>query len=106
MGEVDRVKWSLGMAHDDPEQSQALHDTFAGKATAFDGLSGRTGATVGRVRSELPRRHGRLPDLVQPVVDLMRGRVFRGERVRVRREKKEIDKRKKKKVLEKLFSGF
>ena len=89
----------LVVAHGDTEQSQASRDAFAGKAAASDGLRRRTGAAMGWVWPELPCWHGRLPDLVRPAVDLMRGRVFRGERVRERREKKEIDKRKEK-VLE------
>ena len=95
----------LVVAHGDTKQSQASRDAFAGKAAASDGLPRRTGAVMGWVWPELPRRHGRLPDLVRPAVDLMRGRVFRGERVRERREKKEIDKRKRE-ASRNIFSGF
>ena len=95
----------LVVAHGDTEQSQASRDAFAGKAAASDGLPRRTRAAMGWVWPELPRRHGRLPDLVRPAVDLMRGRVFRGERVRERREKKKIDKRKGE-GSRNIFSGF
>ena len=68
----------LVVAHDDTEQSQASRDAFAGKAAASDGLPRRTGAAMGWVWPELPRRHGRLPDLVQPAMDLMRGKGISG----------------------------
>ena len=76
------------MVHNDAEQLQASRDTFTSKAAAFDGFSGQTEAVAGWVRPELLRRRGRLPDLVHPAIDLVRGRVFRGERVRKRKEKK------------------
>ena len=80
------------MAHGDAEQSQALRDAFASKAAAYDEFSRRTGAVVGRVRPELPRRRKRSSDLVRQAMNLVRGRVFRGERVRKKRERK-INKR-------------
>ena len=66
----------LVVVHGDTEQSQASRDAFAGKAAASDGLPRRIGAAMGWVWPELPRRHGRLSDLVRLTVDLMRGRVF------------------------------
>ena len=68
----------------------------------FDRFSGRIEAAVGRVRPELPSRKGRSPDLVQSAMDLVKGRLFRGERVRERREGSE---RKREKYLV-LVSGF
>ena len=68
----------LVVAHGDTEQSQASRDAFTGKTAASDGLPRRTGAAMGWVWPELPRRHGRLPDLVQPAVDLMRGKGISG----------------------------